>query len=127
VLVESGEAAVRGIIDAAVNADLFSTEWRAGLLCTDDGDPRAVLANAMHALRNAPEWKGVLWHNDFATSNREHWQPQMEGGKAGRELPGIVDQVISMSLSVGRRLRPVPNKDFAPQMRLQTVRGVGRR
>lgn len=30
--------------------------------------------------------------------NREHWQPQMEGGKAGRELPGIVDQVISMSL-----------------------------
>ena len=20
--------------------------------------------------------------------NREHWQPQMEGGKAGRELPG---------------------------------------
>ena len=26
------------------------------------------------------------------------WQPQMEGGKAGRELPGIVDQVISMAL-----------------------------
>jgi len=26
------------------------------------------------------------------------WQPQMEGGKAGRELPGIVDQVITMSL-----------------------------
>ena len=29
--------------------------------------------------------------------NRTTWQPQMEGGKAGRELPGIVDQVISMS------------------------------
>ena len=29
---------------------------------------------------------------------RVTWQPQMEGGKAGRELPGIVDQVISMSL-----------------------------
>lgn len=26
------------------------------------------------------------------------WQPQMEGGKAGRELPGIVHQVITMSL-----------------------------
>jgi hypothetical protein len=26
------------------------------------------------------------------------WQPQMAGGKVGRELPGIVDQVISMSL-----------------------------
>ena len=30
--------------------------------------------------------------------NREHWQPQMEGGKAARELPAIVDQVITMSL-----------------------------
>ena len=30
--------------------------------------------------------------------NRTTWQPQMEGSKAGRELPGIVDQVISMSL-----------------------------
>jgi len=26
------------------------------------------------------------------------WQPQMEGSKAGRELPGIVDQVASMHL-----------------------------
>jgi hypothetical protein len=26
------------------------------------------------------------------------WQPQMEGGKAGRELPGIVDQVVTMAL-----------------------------
>ena len=26
------------------------------------------------------------------------WQPQMEGSKAGRELPGIVDQVISLQL-----------------------------
>ena len=26
------------------------------------------------------------------------WRPQMEGSKAGRELPGIVDQVISMHL-----------------------------
>jgi len=26
------------------------------------------------------------------------WQPQMEGSKAGRELPGIVDQVISLHL-----------------------------
>ncbi|MBB5691708.1 ATP-binding protein [Roseomonas alkaliterrae] len=29
---------------------------------------------------------------------RVSWQPQMEGGKAGRELPGIVDQVVSMAL-----------------------------
>ena len=30
--------------------------------------------------------------------NAASWQPQMEGSKAGRELPGIVDQVISMHL-----------------------------
>jgi hypothetical protein len=29
---------------------------------------------------------------------RVTWQPQMEGGKAGRELPGIVDQMVSMAL-----------------------------
>jgi hypothetical protein len=30
--------------------------------------------------------------------NRVTWQPQLEGGKAGRELPGIVDEVITLSL-----------------------------
>jgi hypothetical protein len=30
--------------------------------------------------------------------NAVTWQPQMEGSKAGRELPGIVDQVLSMHL-----------------------------
>ena len=30
--------------------------------------------------------------------NLTTWQPQMEGSKVGRELPGIVDQVVSMQL-----------------------------
>jgi predicted P-loop ATPase len=79
-LVEGGDAAVRAVIDSAVNADLFSTEWRAGLLYTDEGDPRAVLANAMHALRNAPEWQGVLWHNEFATSTVARQSPPWAHG-----------------------------------------------
>ena len=29
---------------------------------------------------------------------RTIWMPQMEGGKVGRELPGIVDQVMTLSL-----------------------------
>lgn len=33
--------------------------------------------------------------DEFGTTT---WQPQMEGTKAARELPGIVDQVISMQL-----------------------------
>jgi hypothetical protein len=28
--------------------------------------------------------------------NRAEWQLQLEGGKTGRELPGIVDQIITM-------------------------------
>ena len=45
------------------------------------------------------------------------WQPQMEGSKAGRELPGIVDQVISMHLFAPRcrrRLRPRREGQRAP-------------
>lgn len=30
--------------------------------------------------------------------NRTIWQPQMEGGKVARELPGIVDQVMTLGL-----------------------------
>lgn len=33
--------------------------------------------------------------------NATTWQPQMEGSKAGRELPGIVDQVMSLHLFSG--------------------------
>jgi hypothetical protein len=61
---------------------------------------RAVITLLKH-LQHAPGktviFVGILERivNDL---NREEWQPQMEGGKAARELPGIVDQVISMSL-----------------------------
>jgi predicted P-loop ATPase len=68
VLVEDGDAGVRSRIQASVSADLYSSAWRAGLLCNDEGEPRPVLANAIHALRHAPEWHLVLWHNEFATA-----------------------------------------------------------
>ncbi|MGZ9034632.1 MAG: ATP-binding protein [Rhodospirillales bacterium] len=56
-----------------------------------------LLKHLQHAPGKTVIFVGILERvvDDF---NREHWQPQMEGGKAGRELPGIVDQVISMSL-----------------------------
>jgi hypothetical protein len=57
----------------------------------------ALLKHLQHAPGRTVIFVGVLERvvDEF---NRERWQPQMEGGKAGRELPGIVDQVISMSL-----------------------------
>lgn len=45
-----------------------STDWRASLIRGRDGTPRAILANAITALRQAPEWAGVLAFNEFSVS-----------------------------------------------------------
>lgn len=55
-----------------------------------------LLKHLQHAQAKTVIFVGILEKvtDEFS---RAVWQPQMEGGKAGRELPGIVDQVISMS------------------------------
>jgi hypothetical protein len=58
-----------------------------------------VVVRSLKHLQHAPGktvvFVGILEkHTDDA--NRVSWLPQMEGSKAGRELPGIVDQVMSM-------------------------------
>ncbi len=56
-----------------------------------------ALKHLQHARGKTVIFVGVLEKvtDEFGTSA---WVPQMEGTKAGRELPGIVDQVISMQL-----------------------------
>lgn len=56
-----------------------------------------ALKHLQHAPSKTVIFVGVLEKvtDEF---NVATWQPQMEGSKAGRELPGIVDQVISMHL-----------------------------
>jgi hypothetical protein len=56
-----------------------------------------LLKHLQHAQGKTVIFAGILEKvtDEF---NRTIWQPQLEGGKAGRELPGIVDQVISMSM-----------------------------
>ena len=56
-----------------------------------------ALKHLQHAQGKTVIFVGVLEKvtDEF---NVATWQPQMEGSKAGRELPGIVDQVISMHL-----------------------------
>lgn len=68
VLQHDGEQAIRDLILGALTADAYDEAWRNDLLYNLEGEPRPVLANAIHALRAAPEWKGVLWHNEFATT-----------------------------------------------------------
>lgn len=57
----------------------------------------ALMKHLQHAVGKTVVFVGILEKvsDEF---NRTTWQPQMEGGKAGRELPAIVDQVLSMSL-----------------------------
>jgi predicted P-loop ATPase len=40
--------------------------WRGQLILNDNGNPKTCLANAIDALRSAPEWDGVLWHDEFS-------------------------------------------------------------
>jgi hypothetical protein len=56
-----------------------------------------ALKHLQHARGKTVIFVGVLEKltDEFGTST---WAPQMEGTKAGRELPGIVDQVLSMQL-----------------------------
>ncbi|MEO1610267.1 MAG: ATP-binding protein [Pseudomonadota bacterium] len=59
-----------------------------------------ALKHLQHARGKTVIFVGVLEKStdEFGTTT---WQPQMEGSKAGRELPGIVDQVVSMQLFAG--------------------------
>ena len=49
-----------------VPSDRGSPAWRNGLLLNLNGTVKPVLANAIAALRGAPEWTGVLAYNEFA-------------------------------------------------------------
>ena len=61
--------------------------WRAALLVSAKNAPKPILANALIALREAPEWQGVLAYNEFALvtmqmkpppwlKHEEKWSPR---------------------------------------------------
>jgi predicted P-loop ATPase len=52
-----------------------SANWHKDLLRTGKGEPRPILANAIHALRAAPEWDGVLCYDGFATATVARKRP----------------------------------------------------
>lgn len=41
-------------------------DWRDGLIVSDKGGPKALLANALHALREAEGWQGRLSFDEFS-------------------------------------------------------------
>jgi hypothetical protein len=56
-----------------------------------------LLKHLQHAPGRTVVFVGIL-ERVVDEMGRESWQPQLEGGKVGRELPGIVDQVMTLSL-----------------------------
>src|ERR1039458_6432461 len=49
---------------ATAAPESIAAGWRSRLLLTKYGAARAVVANAIIALRHAPEWQGVLHFNE---------------------------------------------------------------
>jgi predicted P-loop ATPase len=57
-----------------------SDKWREKLIVNGQGVPKTVLANAITALRLAPEWQSVLMFDEFALVTRVQHSPPWEGG-----------------------------------------------
>jgi predicted P-loop ATPase len=57
--------------------------WHKRLLKNGRDEPKALLANAIAALRHAPEWDGVLAFNDFAVATTLKRQPPWEAETKG--------------------------------------------
>jgi predicted P-loop ATPase len=51
---------------AAIVASPNAGAWQSGLLASENGSPKPLLANAIHAFRCAPEWHNVLVRDSFA-------------------------------------------------------------
>ncbi|MEO8100058.1 MAG: toprim domain-containing protein, partial [Acidobacteriota bacterium] len=60
-----------------------ATDWREGLLSTDRGMPKPLLANAITALRSAPEWLGVLGFDEFSLETVALLNPPWSKGIRG--------------------------------------------
>jgi predicted P-loop ATPase len=56
-----------------------SDKWREKLIVNGQGAPKPVVANAITALRLAPEWQAVLRFDEFALVTRVQHSPPWEG------------------------------------------------
>jgi hypothetical protein len=82
-----------------------------------------LLKHLQHAPGRTVIFVGIL-EKVVDDMNRVTWQPQMDGGKIARELPGIVDQVLTMSLFSPE---PGASPDAAPTWRHDPDKGTARR
>ena len=70
--------------------------WRAQLLLSATKDPRPLLANALLALHEAPEWGGVLGYDEFAlTAMALRPPPWVRPTGSGRRERGATAMTLS--------------------------------
>jgi len=82
-----------------------------------------LLKHLQHAPGRTVIFVGIL-EKVVDDMNRVTWQPQMDGGKVARELPGIVDQVLTLSLFSPE---PGASPDAAATWRHDPDKGSARR
>ncbi len=70
-------------------------DWAAQLLLNDARAPRALLANAITALRLAPEWDSVLGFNEFSLATVALKAPPWPGGRAGCDWTDHEDRLTA--------------------------------
>jgi predicted P-loop ATPase len=69
--------------------------WRDNLIFSRNGKPKGILANAIEALRHAPEWTGVLAFNEFSLGTLALKPPPWPGAKSGAEWTDHEDRLTA--------------------------------
>jgi hypothetical protein len=70
-------------------------EWKAVLLNNSKGAPLPLLANAVTALRRAPDWQDVLQFDEFALCTKVRHSPPWEGGALAPRVWGPRDDSLT--------------------------------
>jgi predicted P-loop ATPase len=99
----AGREDIQNAIDAATEftgatdsaASLTVRDWHRDLLTNEKGVPKALLANAITALRGAPEWAGVLGFNEFSLVTLALKAPPWQSGIAGNEWTDHEDRLTA--------------------------------
>lgn len=98
------------------SASAGAASWRSNLIVNRDGKPKPILANAITALREAPQWAGVLAFNEFSLSTVATKPAPWAGAVTGAEWTDHEDRLaanwlqhqgvfVSVEIGTGRPVR----------------------
>ncbi len=77
------------------SASAAAASWREHLIVNRDGGPKPILANAITALRMAPEWAGVLAFNEFSLGTVAVKPAPWYGAQVGGEWTDHEDRLAA--------------------------------